>query len=366
VSCFKKAGHKVRLISLIGEQTNVQNSQTQKWEKIKKLIPPFIFEFIEIAYNLPGFLMLRKNIKAFKPDFIYDRYAHYSFAAILAGAFYKIPLILEVNSPYSIQKRLWEKLYFPRMSQAVERRIFKTAPRIITVSTPLKNIVRNYGVGENKIMVLPNGTDLKKFNPAVDGSEIRKKYDMENCTVLGFVGILRKWHNVETLIDVLTEIDLKRHNARMLFIGDGPIMGDLIEYAREKGQEGYIHFVGRVSHEKIAEYVAAVDITISPHATFYSSPMKILEYMAMGKAILAPDMLNIRDLITDQSDGLLFTPNDRESLKEKLTMLMEDRELRKKLGKNAIDLVWGKFTWENNAQRSIELAQKLIENHSAE
>ena len=124
--------------------------------------------------------------------------------------------------------------------------------------------------------------------------------------------------------------------------------------------------MGRVSREKIAEYVAAVDITISPHATFYSSPMKILEYMAMGKAILAPDMLNIRDLITDQSDGLLFTPNDRESLKEKLTMLMEDRELRKKLGKNAIDLVWGKFTWENNAQRSIELAQKLIENHSAE
>ncbi len=359
--CLRDMGHTVRIISLIGEKTNTPTKDVKKWEWVKKIMPQILYQIAEIFYNIPGFFMIRRTIKEMKPDFIYDRYAHYSFAAIWASKVYKIPLILEVNSPYAIQKKLWEKLYLPKLSSIIERHIFKAADAVIVVSSVLKKILLDYGVEERKITVLPNGTNLKRFDPNLSGEEVRKKYDATDAIVLGFVGILRKWHNIEFLLDVLTEMNLPQLKVKMLFIGDGPILPDLLEIVKDKNLENFIYFTGRIPHEKMPEYIAALDIAISPHATFYSSPMKILEYMAMEKAIIAPNMQNIRDLIKDGYNGILFKPNNKTDLSQKLFTLIKDEKLRKTLGKHARETVENYFTWEKNARKTIEIAQKLLQ-----
>ncbi|APF17857.1 glycosyl transferase group 1 [Caldithrix abyssi DSM 13497] len=359
-------GHQVKVVSLVGEKTQfrkAQDARESKWDWVRKHIPQPVYELAEIGYNLKGRRMLQKAIDSFRPDIIYDRYAHFSFAALWAAKKNNLPLILEVNSPYSIQKRQWEKLYFPWLSQYGEKKIFNAAPHIIVVSTPLKKIVMDYGVPEEKITVLPNGTDPERFNPDIDDQPLRKKLKLTGKIVLGFVGILRRWHNIDQLITVLEELNLPRLNAAMIFLGDGPSYQELVEFNRAKGHEAWIRFLGRIPHSEIQQYIAMMDVAISPHATPYSSPMKILEYMAMEKAILAPDMENIRDILRDGENALLFKPDDARSLKEKLLLLIQNEDLRRRLGKTARQDVVQKFTWLGNARKTAEIAQKLVDAH---
>lgn len=360
---LSEQGHQVKIVSVVGEKTQFRSSQYAKeikWDKIKSYIPGPLYELAEIMYNVKGIRMLSRKINTFKPDFIYDRYAHHSFAGVWCSKRFNIPLILEVNSPYSIQKTKWEKTYFPGVSKMGERRILHAAPHILVVSTPLKEIVMNYGVADEHITVLPNGTDPDKFTPNIDSGELRRQLGLEGKLVLGFVGILRSWHNIYKLIHSLEEIDLKRLNAVMLFLGDGPSFKEFFTYNRDRGHEDTIKFLGRIPHSEIHRYISIFDIAISPHATFYSSPMKILEYMAMEKAILAPDMKNIRDLVEDGETATLFEPDNAASLKEKLLLLLGSAALRKKLGKKARQRVLGQYTWSNNARKTVEIAQVLI------
>ncbi len=363
VNQLKELGHEVRVVSLVGENTEFRSSQEakeSKWDKIKAVIPKPVYELAEIAYNLKGKAMLMSAIKEFKPDIIYDRYAHFSFSALWAASKTNVPLILEVNSPYSIQKRQWEKIYFPGLSEMGERKIFNKAPHIIVVSSPLKKIVMEYGVPEEKITVLPNGTDVERFNPALDVSNLRKELNIEGKTVIGFVGILRRWHNIDKLIDILEEVDLKKQNAVMLFLGDGPSYQELKEYNDEKGNTETIKFLGRIAHSEIQRYVALMDIAVSPHATPYSSPMKILEYMAMEKAVLAPDMPNITDLIEHSKTGVLFKSDDANALKKELVELIQDSGLRENLGRAAREKVLREITKKKNAEKTLALATDLI------
>ncbi|MCD6375027.1 MAG: glycosyltransferase [Caldisericaceae bacterium] len=210
VNGLQQLGHTVKVVSLVGEKTQfrkAQDAKESKWDLIKNKIPGPIYELAEIAYNVKGKRMLQKAIEEFKPDLIYDRYAHFSFAALWAAKKNRLPLILEVNSPYSIQKRLWEKVYFPKLSEYGERKIFNAAPHIIVVSSPLKKIVIDYGVPSERITVLPNGTDPERFNPNIDDHTLREKLGLTGKIVLGFVGILRRWHNIDKLIEVLEELN---------------------------------------------------------------------------------------------------------------------------------------------------------------
>ncbi len=363
VNQLKKQGHQVKVVSLVGEQTQFrskQETQESNWDKVRNLIPKPVYELAEVAYNIKGRAMIQKAINEFKPDIVYDRYAHFSFSALWAAKKNKIPLILEVNSPYSIQKRIWEKIYFPRLSEYGERKIFNAAPKVIVVSSPLKEIVMSYGVPPERIMVLPNGTDPERFNPQIDDIPLRKKLGIEGKLVLGFVGILRRWHNIDRLISILEEINLSKLNAVMLFLGDGPSYNELTEFNDQRGNQEYIRFLGRIPHNEIQSYIAMMDIAISPHATPYSSPMKILEYMAMEKVVLAPDMPNIRDLIEHRKTGFLFEPDGREDLREKLLTLINDKKLRNDLGLAARQKVVREYTWDKNAQKTIQLAEQLI------
>jgi len=363
VNCLREQGHEVRVVSLVGQQTqfrSAQNARESKWDKIKNRIPKPVYELAEVAYNLKGLKMLLAEIKSFRPDIIYDRYAHFSFAALWAASKTKLPLILEVNSPYSIQKRMYEKLYFPGLSKFGERKIFEKAPRIIVVSTPLKEIIAGYGVNTEKVTVLPNGTDPSRFNPDLNAAALKQQLGLEGKTIIGFVGILRSWHNIDKLIKVLNEIDLRKHNAAMVFLGDGPSYDELVSYNKANGSEDVIRFPGRIPHQEIQNYIAMFDIAISPHVTPYSSPMKILEYMAMEKAILAPDLPNIRDIIRPGQTGILFTADQADSIREKLLELLGDEALRRRLGQAARRETVEQFTWANNARITAGIARELI------
>jgi glycosyltransferase involved in cell wall biosynthesis len=266
--------------------------------------------------------------------------------------------VLEVNSPYSYQKQTFdETLYFRHLLRFFERHICRTASRVIVVSTPLKKFLVSIGVPEERIIVMPNGTDPEAFHPNLDGHEIRRQYGLEDKMVIGFTGILRPWHGLDLLIQAFEEVASTRKDLHLLIVGDGPIRPELERMLVERELSGKVTITGRQPHERVRFFVAAMDIAVSPRATFYASPMKLLEYMAMGKAIVAPDMENIRDILRHEENGLLFRAEDVGALAKSLEGLIKDATLRAALGSTARRDIEAERTWLHNAQGVMRLIE---------
>jgi glycosyltransferase involved in cell wall biosynthesis len=220
----------------------------------------------------------------------------------------------------------------------------------------MKEMLEAIGVPQSHIVVVPNAIDPEEFHPEVPSDEIRRLWDMEGKTILGFVGWFKKWHGLESVIELYAENGWKSENLQLFFVGDGPARSDLEEIARKYGVSSSVTITGSVPRDKIPAYISAMDIALQPSAPEYASPIKIFEYMGMGKCIVAPDQPNIRELIEDGRTGLLFKPGNKSSMGEVLRKALDTLDLRSQLGSNARQEIFDKgYLWQKNAERAIEL-----------
>ena len=178
--------------------------------------------------------------------------------------------------------------------------------------------------------------------------------------MLGFTGFIRGWNAVDRIVDVVAE-----HGARLglraLVVGDGPARAPLLAHAAKLGIADRLTITGVVERDAVAAHVAAFDVAVLPGLTLYSSPLKLFEYMYLGRAIVAPDTANIREILTHNENALLFAPDLPGAMEAALLQLCEDQALRIRLGAAArarIDTA--RLTWAHNAERVAGLAKTLV------
>ncbi len=356
VEALRSAGHEVRVSALVGDSAGLGESAAtsqRRWSRIRRFIPDSLYEIAEIAYNVVGRLKLEQAIREFHPDAIYDRYNTYSTAAVTAAKSHRIPAILEVNAPLALERKQIEylPLKFPRLARWFERRIFMAASHVLVVSAPLKRYMESdLHVPSDHITVLPNGADPVAFAPDDEiGHAVRVQLGLAGKFVIGFVGNARPWHGLELLVEALESVAKSIPHAHLLIVGGGSSLEYIKGLVAKRGLDGSVTITGEVSHMEVKRYVAAMDIAASPRATFYASPLKILEYMSMGKAVVAPDMENIRELVVNGESALLFTPEDTASMAACLALLANDADLRRRLGQSARNMVISRRNWAANA-----------------
>lgn len=362
VKAFRYLGHEVLVAGPIGELKQTLKEQRGFLPRIKQLLPRFVFELLEVAYSVYCFIDLSSKAKSMHADFIYDRYITFNAGALWASRYCRIPLFLEVNAPLALErsKEVDEKLYLKGLAHSIEQYVCTNADRTLVVSTPLKNYLESVGVPRDKCIVMPNGVDQVKFQPRAKNSELLKKLGIPiDSVVIGFTGILRPWHGVEMLIKTVERLKEDGQPVFLLIVGDGPIREMLEKELQTAGLSECSVITGRVSHEQVADYVNLFDIAVSPKATFYASPMKVIEYMALGKAVVAPRMANIEDIITDRENGLLFEDGDVGILREVLLELIDNIPLRESLGKKALCDVANQLNWTANARRVVDICGVL-------
>ena len=181
--------------------------------------------------------------------------------------------------------------------------------------------------------------------------QVRRRLGLGNKVILGFSGFVRPWHGLERVIDVVANCK-SADRLGLLIVGDGPARSDLEHKARQLGVTDRVRFVGAVDHKELPHYLAAFDIALQPSAVAYACPLKLVEYMAMGKAIIAPDQPNIRELIRNSEIGLLIRQGDATGLTDAILLLTNNPDLRKCLGHRAAQEVRERrLTWEANAER---------------
>jgi len=364
VAAWRTLGHEVRVEALVGESEDAGSRGRKRWSVLRRLIPDAAYELAELAYNVMARRTLERAIVAFRPDVVYDRYNSYSTAAVFAARRFGVPCVLEVNAPVAYERAIYEhlRLRLPRLAARYERRILLAADHVVAVSTPLKrHLCAQHGVAEAAISVQANGVDPARFHPQADGRSIRAELAIdEQAIVIGFTGDVRPWHGLHLLVEAFSRLRHAKIPLSLLILGgNGSSEPALRALVNERGLGHLVRFVDRVAHDKVPDFVAAMDIAVSARATFYASPLKIVEYMASGKAIVAPAMPNIAELLEDGRSALLFEPEDVGALARALQRLVDDRRLRDELGRHARQEVERRLHWQANARRLVEIATVL-------
>jgi glycosyltransferase involved in cell wall biosynthesis len=321
-------------------------------------------ELRNLFYNLRLYEKALDDLRSRRVDFIYERYTLFSFAGIRLARALDVPHILEVNAPLAYEQEKTRGLEMKEFAREAERRIFRETDRVIVVSRRLQEFVASCGVPASRIHVLPNAVDPSRFVSADDGKAIRVRYHLHGKRVIGFVGSLKPWHGTETLLEAFRALYATAPNTHLLIVGDGPKREGLEQYARSNGLNGAVTFTGNVPYDDIPHYIATMDITVAPYIpneNFYYSPIKIFEYMVMGKPVVAGRIGQVEELIADGETGVLFEPGNVGQLTAALARLTDDVQLCRHLGEKASAWVQKERTWDNNAREVIAIAQELIE-----
>ncbi len=314
----------------------------------------------ELRNQLYNLVLFEETFKYFQEntvDFIYERYSLFAFAGIKLARELKVPHILEVNAPLAYEQEKMRGLEMKNLALVSERRIYRETDCVFVVSQELKNYVISCGVPEERITVLPNGVDPKRFVSASDGNRIREKFGLTGKRTIGFVGSLKSWHGTDMLCKAFYETRKQTANAHLLIVGDGPERNTLENYVSKYDLQKAVTFTGKIPYPEIPEYIAAMDITVAPYIpndNFYFSPIKIFEYMAMGKPVVAGRIGQVEDLLIEGKNGLMFPPGDTLALTNILVKLVNDPDSCKEMGGHGKNWVLAERTWDRNGAEVLE------------
>jgi glycosyltransferase involved in cell wall biosynthesis len=324
---------------------------------IRKAFPQGLFECAAAGHDFLERRTARRKVQQTRADLIYKRHALNSVSTLAVAQEARIPSVLEVNTVYSSDElQSFEPLQFRRLARALEARAFATATLVVAVSSPMASLVQALAPGARTLTV-PNGANPNQFSPSIDGTDARRRYGFGDASlVLGWSGTLRSWHGLELLLRAMAD----RSNTHLLVIGDGPDRPNVEAAARRLGVFDRVRIVGRVPRAQVPEHLAAIDVgVVADDRTRFASPLKLLEYMAMGKPVVAPNLANIRDVIANDVEGLLFEPGSAEALSACLDRLT-DRSLRQSLGRAGRNKVATDRNWKAIAALVIDTVRHTV------
>jgi len=247
-----------------------------------------------------------------------------------------------------------------KLATSLEKRIFKIANAIIVVSNFLKRHIQKMGINEDKVFVIPNAVNPEVFDPDTVEDNLRRKLDIEDKLIIGFVGIFLPWNNLELLIDVFKEVTRENPKTHLLLVGDGPLKNTIERKVHQEGLRDKVTLAGKVNYRDVPKFIHSMDICVIPQSNQYRSPVKLFEYMAMAKPVVAPCVEPIKSVIMEYEDVVLFEPGDRDLLKKAIRGLIEIKNSRKKIGNKARKTIIKKYTWQNNAKKIVEIYKSSV------
>ena len=385
-------GHTAGVINAFRKNHNItiiSNDDLPEVNQEVEIIKPFklnvglVNNLLEVFYNFRLYNLLKHRIKNY--DILYHRYSGNSFVAAKLAKKQSIPLILEFNSsaywaiknwtirqsfPKNVLRFLFNHLIRLPITKIIEGYNLKHATLIVVVSTAMKESLVSAGVPVGKILVNPNGVNPEKFSDQIDGTSIRKKYNISNQKVVyGFIGTFGQWHGIiiltKAIVSFYHKFPEEKDRTVFLLIGDGILMKEARNIISESGFNSNVIFTGLVPQHQAPVYLAACDIFLSPHVKnpdgtkFFGSPTKLFEYMAMGKPIIASNLDQIGEILEDNNDALLIPPGDIPSLVFAMKKLSQNESLRKKLGKESRRKVLKQYTWNKHVENILERLNEI-------
>lgn len=360
IRAFKQHGCVVEEASpSVGQSTGASQSSPGWVGFLKRHLPRFAYELAELAYSLIAYRRLAGKIESFRPDAIYERYNLYLLAGIWAKRKYGIPLILEVNAPMAVERQEYGGLSLPRLASWLEHYVWRRADFVLPVTEVLAKHIAAQGVAPNRIVVIPNGINFDQYRDLPSPAEAKARYGLQDRLVVGFTGFVREWDRLDRIVRWIAQ-SCPTHHTHLLIIGDGPARTEIEACAAALGISDRVTFTGAVKREEVPRISMAFDIALQTALVPYASPLCLFEYLALGKAIVAPDQPNHHEILVNRKDSLLYDPDDPQGIEKALDTLLHDDDLRSRIAAEAGTVIVSRgLEWKRHAARIIGLFSKL-------
>ena len=380
-----KQGHTVRIVAnqdlQLGWSEDLQNWFPPRYgityRKIFRYLESFIrrmqtelklpflgvfdsLHFADACYNLlPRF------------DVLYERHGYMGFGGIIAARWLGIPIILELNG--NIIKEIDERrLSMSPLQRQIGRwitnRTFLAADRMVVVSDALKQmLVNEYQIPANQISVVLNGVDIDLFLKQYDADEVRSRFRLHSGPLVGFVGTFEPWHGVDLLVSAFRDVTLRFPESQLVVIGEGSGKDQAVALANQLGLDGRVRFLGHLPQTEVAAVLSTAKVLVAPYPFEYGdivgTPLKIMEYMATGRGIVA-STAPLHEMIEHEVTGLRVAPADPKALADGINRLLKDDHLCNSLGEKAATRA-KKYSWDQVALCLAEIFVNEIDKKKA-
>jgi len=326
--------------------------------KRKKNTGQNIYEFYNVAENfkitqLPCFDLKKSSasrlvywLKAFsffraaqaylrgkKYDILYTREQ-------LAGRFFK-DFVLEIH-------------FLPEPIRPFHKKIWQRTKFLVVITSYLKTALVSQGLTADRVSVAPDGVNIDEFDPSVSQSEARQKTDLPpDKKIVLYAGsfYLRDWKGVDILLEAAKQLD---KDSLLVLVG-----GEKTEIENIKKQYPLpnLLLIERQPHHQIPYYLKAADVLVLPNkkgetiSEKYTSPMKLFEYLAAGRPIVASDLPSIREVLSE-AEAMLVQPNDPKALADGIKKLLSDNGLAEKIARSGRQKVES-YSWQGRAKNIL-------------
>ena len=273
-----------------------------------------------------------------------------------------IPWILQVEALlYYEAKEERKALVLDGIAKKLELWSYRQCDVIACVSATLKEIlVTDIGIDPHKIVLVPNGVDVEFLDP-----QLHQPKRVFSEFTIGFVGSLYSWAGLDLLLEAIADLKDTGYNLSLVIVGDGEMMPTWSQQAIDLGIEQQVKFIGRVSWQEVPQYIAGCDVGYSGQiqlqmGKMYLSPMKLYEYMSMGKPVVASAFEDARRLVEEGQTGFLYPPGDKQALKQSLIAAYEAKERLPAMGQQARQQIEREHSWSNRVQHLLEGAEAIL------
>ena len=272
--------------------------------------------------------------------------------------------LFEVNGLPSIEL----KYHYPGIDPALLLKIkeqeiatLHLSDAIICPSRVTRDYIASLGLDRKRVTVIPNGVSPSDFPPSALPSREGR------VPVLLYIGTLADWQGLEIVIRALPKI-LEQEAVRLRIVGRGRSRQRklLAKQIRKLGVQDNVIVQPAVPHHEVPALIAESDICLAPlglndrNVTQGACPIKVLEYMASSRPLIASNIPIVRELVREDVDALLFSPNDPEDLARQALALLKDYELSGRLANSATERARTKFTWHEAQKKLVKLYGKLL------
>jgi len=363
IAGFRDARHEVQTLIMGGEEPTDTNSLKQQrrgfkqW--LKPLVPAYLWQSMKdsrlIKFDGHAKEILLNKVVEFEPDLIYERGYYLMTSGVQVAQATGTAHFLEMNAPYPEEKISMEgKSVFDRTALEREKYQVQSTDHLVVVSSALKQYyIDRCGIPENKVLVTPNAIDPKKI-PEKSSQIKQELFGSDKPLVVGFVGSIFPYHGVDLLIRAFAKWDFE--GSKLLIVGDGAILDELKELCQSLEISKRVVFTGSLAHEDAIAHIQAMDITVMAKSNWYGSPVKIFEYGALGKVVIAPNNAPVKDVMEDGVHGLLIDGEDE--LLRAFKKLESNNKLRNRLSRNWKEEVLSEHTWSNITQMILDCAEQ--------
>ena len=316
---------KDNIFNYYGIKENLKIKKIFSLDLIPLNIPKVFFWIQSLTFYISVFFYLLFK----KTDIIYSRD---SFSLYLLS-FFKKNLICEIHT-------------FPN-NFFLHKRVFKKVSRIIVITRSLKDSLINKGINKDKILVVPDGVDLEKFDIDISKEEARKKLNLPlNKKIVLYTGHLYKWKGAQVLADAAKLLD---NDVLIVFVGG--TKEDEEKFKEKNKNLSNILILGHKSYSEMPYYLKSADVLILPNSgkssisKNWTSPMKMFEYMASKRPIIASNLSSLREILNKDNSILIKSDNSQE-LADNINLTLKETNFADKISiqayKDAQNYDWNK------------------------